>query len=95
MTADEFRHNETLRDDLAAILASTVLQQAIGILKAELEPTPGNAEVGNPVAGAARYQQIAGANHIILGLGKLTNPPVQRTALKGKVLLPDPIRDHT
>ena len=75
MTAEEFSRDENNRAQLQKLLDSPILKAALDLLADELQPTPGNEGVGNPVVGAARFQQIAGANHMLKGLKRLAAPP--------------------
>lgn len=94
MTAEEFSRDDNNRAQLQKLLDSPVLQTAIAVLKDELEPSTGNDGVGNPVIGAARYQQLAGANHILKGLKRLAAAPrpklesAARPPLRKEVLPP-------
>lgn len=89
MTAEEFSRDENNRVQLQRMLDSPVLNEAIQVLLDELTPTPGNEGVGNPVVSAARYQQLAGANHIVRGLRNLVQTPKVRAPLPVKRLLPE------
>jgi len=86
MTPEEFQSSETHRTELAILLKNPILKDAFAALKSELEPSSGNNAVGNPVVGASRFQQIAGANHIINGLDGLTKPYTKPKKLVGKTL---------
>lgn len=87
MTTAEFTKDETRRLKLAELLKDDVLREALEVLKSELEPKDvGNDALVNPVLGASKYQQIAGANHIIHGLQRLTAPFTEPKKLTGKTL---------
>lgn len=86
MTAEEFSKSEVNRGELAKLLKNPLLMTALGVLKKELEPQSSNLGIANPVVGAARYQQIAGANHLIDGLARLIKPYVAPKKLTGKAL---------
>lgn len=88
MTAEEFQNSEENRNALALILRNPVLHLAFAVLKEDLEPVSGNGAVANPVIGASRFQQLAGANHIIGGLAGLTKPYKPPQHLQGKRQLP-------
>ena len=87
MTSDEFTKDEVNRATLASVLKEPVLIAALAILKDELEPSADNTvAVANPVISASRYQQVAGANHILKGLQRLTQAAIPRKPLVGKQL---------
>ena len=90
MTTLDFSKHENNRVALAALLADPILQQALDALKEDAEPGLVNDGVVSPVVAAARYQQIAGANHIVLGLERLTKAPKARIETTLKQLLPEP-----
>ena len=87
MTSEEFTKHEANRAQLLEVLKSPVLQIALGILKQELEPTTSALTDANPVIGAAKFHQVAGANHILQGLGRLTQPYKTPVVVRGKQLL--------
>lgn len=84
MTSLEFQKDPQNRDELAKTLANPILQTALAALRDELEPRAGGPTEANPVLAAARYQQIIGANHILLGLPLLTKEPTVAKVLRGK-----------
>jgi hypothetical protein len=87
MTAEEFTKDDVNRATLASVLKEPILIQALAILKDELEPSADNlAAITNPVISASRFQQVAGANHILKGLQRLTQATIPRKALVGKQL---------
>ena len=90
MTSAEFAKHENNRVQLATLLTSPVLRQALDALRGDLKPGLSNDGVLNPVVAAARYQQLAGINHVIDGLEKLTKAPKPDTRLAMKELLPEP-----
>jgi hypothetical protein len=90
MTASEFSKHENNRVALATLLLDPLLRQAFTVLLDELAPGAVNDGVINPVVGAARYQQIAGANHIVKGLERLTKPPKAKGEVPLRQLLPEP-----
>ena len=90
MTPFDFSKHENNRVALAAILANPLLQVALDALMGELQPGVVNDGVVSPVVAASRYQQIAGANHIVKGLDRLTRPPKEQVRPSLKQLLPEP-----
>jgi hypothetical protein len=87
---EEFSRDENNRKQLAALLASPILKQAITLLLDELQPNSTNPGVSNPVVSAACFQQLAGANHIIKGLKRLTEEDKPRVRIAPRELLPEP-----
>lgn len=87
MTAEDFCKHETNRTELYKLISDPVFILACGVLKKELEPSPRNGGVLNPTVGAGLYQQIAGVNHILDGLDRLTRPYEAPTRLTRKELL--------
>lgn len=85
MTPEEFTKDEVNRLELQKLLQNPVLMLALSVLKAELEPkSAGNDAISNPVLGASKYQQLAGANHMISGLERLTTPLTPLKKLTGR-----------
>jgi len=87
MTSDEFTKNEVNRHELAEVLKTPILQTALTILKSEIEPKIAPLLDSNPVASAAKFHQVAGMNHILMGLGRLTQPYKEPVVIRGKQLL--------
>lgn len=82
----EFQRHEENRKKLASVLKDPVLIEALEVLKEELDAYPGGVAESNPVVAAARYQQIAGVNHVLKGLTRLTKTPETRKAPREKSL---------
>ena len=82
MTAEEFTRNEGDRNELARVLSNPVLQQAFAVLLDGMSPSSVNPGVADPAVAASLFQQIAGANHIVRSLSKLTQPPVRKVDLR-------------
>jgi hypothetical protein len=90
MTEKDFRNLEANRVDLAQMLLNPVLQNALGILTDAMAPKiAGDAEL-NPNIAAARHHRATGANYVIEGLTRLTRPPVESKAPRGKALFNSP-----
>jgi hypothetical protein len=89
MTSEEFTKHEANRAQLLEALGNPILQTALAILKQEMEPTTSALTDANPVVGAAKFHQVAGANHILQGLGRLTQPYKAPVVIRGKQLLPE------
>ena len=89
MTSEEFTKHEANRAQLLEALENPILQTALAILKQEMEPTTSALTDANPVVGAAKFHQVAGANHILQGLGRLTQPYKAPAVIRGKQLLPE------
>lgn len=71
--AESFAADELKRETLLGVLRSRELHEALGILKDELEPdATDTAALGNPQIAISQRHLIAGANHIIKGLDRLT-----------------------
>ena len=85
-SAAEFSKHPQNRDELRKVLDTPIFKEALAILKEEMIPIAGSSTEGNPVVGAARYQQLAGANQIIRGLELLTQTPVERKPIRVKRL---------
>ncbi len=75
---EEFTKHSVNRDALRAIIETDVFKQAVAALKDELDAYPGGVAENNPVVAAARYQQIAGINHVVKGLKRLTEEPEEK-----------------
>ena len=90
MTAEEFQKHESNRFELSELLKKPILRTALDVLMAELEPSTASTAKLNPVLGASLYQQIAGANHIVLGLDRLTKEFRKPIVPRGKTLAKAP-----
>lgn len=86
MTSEEFTSDETRRTELQKILGDPTLVLALSIIAAEAQPDGTNDAIGNPVVGASRYQQLAGINHVLTGLRKLTKFKTPVKPLAGRKL---------
>lgn len=84
MKSSDFSKHEENRVRLAALLADPTLQTAMACIKYEAEPR----QTTDPVLAAARYHFMAGVNHVLEGLGRLTQMPDDRKPLGTKQLLP-------
>lgn len=96
MTAADFSKFEDNRVALAQLLLNPVLQQALEILESELAPKVDRGLDTNPVASAAAYHQAAGANYVLRGLERLTQPPAERKTPRPRQLFTsvDEIPEH-
>lgn len=87
MTCEEFQNDENRRTKLEKLLKDPVLKYAFEALKDELEPRDDlPVTLANPTVAAHRYHQHAGANHIIKGLRRLTQPFKTIKAPQGRKL---------
>lgn len=89
MTSEEFTKNEEFRLRLGNLLADPVLQLAFAALQGEMSArTGGNTEINHTQA-ASKFHQLAGANHIINGLQRLTQVQTVTRTPKIRALLPE------
>ncbi len=87
MTAAEFQNDPIRREELATLLKNSVLEEALDILKNEMEANADLAvTLANPVVSAHRYHQNAGANHIVKGLSRLAAQTKEIKPLRPKTL---------
>jgi hypothetical protein len=93
MNAKDFQSDPVRQQELASLLTHPTLQLALGILKDEIEPLPQPATEQSPVISTAKYHQIAGANHIVKGLSRLTLPYKPPVKITGRTLIPEPQTD--
>lgn len=89
MTPEEFQNDEARRNRLREILADETMIAALAILKDEKEPGVNGVTESNPTIAASRYHQVAGINHVLKGLERLTKPYQKPIALRGRQLLPE------
>lgn len=87
--AERFANDELKRATLEGVLRSPELHEALRILKDELEPEATDAAaLGNPQLAVSQRHLVAGANHILKGLQRLTLiPPKPQRAPRAKPLL--------
>jgi hypothetical protein len=84
MTAEEFVRSDANRTEIENLLKNPTLLQAFDVLMGEISPSVDSVAKLNPVLAAALYQQVAGANHIVKGLRKLTLPYREKVVPRGK-----------
>lgn len=80
--SERFQSDQVRRAELETLLQHPTLKLALEALKDEVEPKVTDLTTANPVISAARYQHVAGANHILHGLQRLTReyaPPKKVT----------------
>jgi hypothetical protein len=87
MTAEQFQNSEERRARLYELISDPVFVTAVSVLMDELSPDRANDGVINPVVGAARFQQIAGATFLRRGLDRLTKPFAAPKKLRMKELI--------
>lgn len=87
--SERFQSDQIRRAELETLLQHPTLVLAFEALKDEIEPKVTDLTTANPVISAAKYQNVAGANHILEGLKRLT----REFAPPKKVLGRPPIRE--
>lgn len=93
MNAEAFQSDPVKQQELASLLSHPTLKLALEILKDEVEPKIQQPTELNPVVSAAKYQQVAGVNHVIKGLKNLTLPYKPPVKITGRTLVQEPQTD--
>lgn len=90
MTREDFETSDANRVHLATLLSDPVLQGALTLLAAEMDPSESVEVASNPQLASSYYHRWIGANRILKGLKSLTHPSKRSAPVTGRRLEVEP-----